>query len=430
MTNIIYNSISYELDIIANKVKNKIYLNKIEDINNEKYLIKIISDKNNIIFANKISQKVFVPIYNKKDTYNYRTKISKEIIDLGQDEWNEVLLRVKLYKLKNNYTLLIAKSIENIDEQIVQLSKILFLIFISSMVILLLLTNWLLNKIILPFQNVIKNISEVNTSNLSIKIPTPKENDEICLLISSLNEMLQRLDRQFKLQKDFISDISHELKTPFTIILLSLEKLIQNTELKEKDKEDIAQLYKTIQRLSLLIKNLLMLLSLESNINSIDFRELNLSQLIKELLEICEINIENKNILLKKEIENNIKIRGNKELLNRLFMNLLDNAVKYCNTKGVVRIKFYKENNEIILSVYNTGKGINSEEKAFIFNRFFKINKSRSNIDGSFGIGLSIVKEIAKIHNGKISVESDGETYTEFIIKLPINLRNEDGRIC
>ncbi|WP_161595869.1 sensor histidine kinase [Deferribacter desulfuricans] len=421
MKNMIYKSVDSELDVIAKNIKNNLLSNNKKFINNKNYFIKVITSSNNTLYENNIAKRIYIPFYNKKDAYNFRLKISKEILDIGQDKWGEVLFRVKIYKLNSETFLLLGKPIEHIDEQIVQLSKILFIMFLLCLIILILITNWLTDKILSPFQNIIKNISKVNSSNLSMKIPVPKEKDEIYFLVSSLNEMLERLDKQFKREKEFMSNISHELKTPLTIILLSLEKLIQNSAISEKDKKEIVQIYITIQRLSLLIKNLLMLLSLESNMQFKNFKKMNLTCLIKELLEIYDIKIKQKKIKLEKNMEE-IFIVGSRELIKRMFMNLLDNAIKYSNKNGIVKINLYKEDIKVVLSIYNSGKGITSDKIYLIFDRFYQIDQSRTNREGSFGLGLSIVKEIVKVHKGEITVDSDGETYTEFKVMLPINM--------
>ncbi len=422
MKNMLYKSIDSELRITAiTLLKNKNYEN-LKEIN-KKYWIKIASN-NEVIFENEISKKISIPIYNTKTKYNYEIIIPKKIIFLGQDKKNEVDFRVFVFKNPDGITVQIAKPIEDVEENISTLSEILTFLFILSLIILYLISNWLSNKIFKPFKKIIENVDKVNADNLSSKIPLPDSKDEFYKLTSSLNEMLDRLNRQFTLQKEFISNISHEFKTPITIMLLTLEELIQDTKTDSETKEKISQMYQTLQKLSFLTKNLLMLLSIESGFK-FNPQKFNLSETVKEVSNLYEIRFKTENIKLEKEFDGNILFYGDKELINRMLMNLIDNAIKYNKEKGIVKINLYNDDRNIYFKIFNTGRGILKENIDNIFHRFYRQDKVRSNPEDGFGLGLSIVKEIVIVHKGKIDIKSDGKTFTEFVITLPLNLKQD-----
>jgi len=234
------------------------------------------------------------------------------------------------------------------------------------------------------------------------------------------NKTIQPIKNAFDKQKQFIADASHELKTPLAVINTNVDVLLTNGE--DNIKEGSKWLYyikSEVERMTKLTNDLLYLTQVDySDINMI-FSDFNLSEAVENVLLTMEAVIFENNISLQYNIDPNLKTYGNSEQIKQVVMILLDNALKYTNSMGSVTVNLKKYQNNILLSVANTGKGIPEECMDEIFDRFYRIDKSRSRNNGGYGLGLAIAKAIVKQHKGKISVKSILGEKTIFSVEFP-----------
>lgn len=219
----------------------------------------------------------------------------------------------------------------------------------------------------------------------------------------------------FDRQKQFIADASHELKTPLTIITTNAE-VLENTL---PDNKWLNYILEQSSRMKLLINSLLDLARLDSGTEKNAFQSFDLSKAVRKTalsFESLAYEYEKK---YSWNITDGLSLYGNEENIKQLVTILLDNAFKYSDAKGVITISLTRSAEKKQLLVHNTGNGIEMKDQKHIFERFYRIDSSRSRQSGGCGLGLSIAESIVKKHKGQISVKSDGKNYTDFCILLP-----------
>ncbi|WP_058485555.1 sensor histidine kinase [Defluviitalea phaphyphila] len=247
----------------------------------------------------------------------------------------------------------------------------------------------------------------------------------IGLFIISLyfaNWAIKPVEIVWEKQKQFITDASHELKTPLTIISTNVDAILSNQNETVKSQSKWLRYIKSeTERMSKLIHNLLYMAKIDHSIDIINWKKFNLSDAVMSEVLPFESVVFETGKKLNIEIDPDIYFIGNEEEIKQLTLILLDNAVKHTNNNGQIDIflKLFKNQNKIKLSVSNTGKGIPAEHVDKIFDRFYRIDKSRNRNTGGYGLGLSIAKVIVEQHKGKISVKSIKNEKTTFEVLLP-----------
>ena len=213
--------------------------------------------------------------------------------------------------------------------------------------------------------------------------------------------------RSFEAQKEFIADASHELKTPLSVIMASSEALEDNPS----EVKWLNNIKSEANRMNILIKNLLELASLEKKETYI-LKEDDLSKVVELAVLTFDAKAYESDIKLESKIDSNIKFNFNTYSINELVEILLDNALKHADKKSTIVVSLKEQGNNIILSVTDTGDIIPKGEEEKIFERFYRLDKSRSRKENRYGLGLAIAKNIVINHNGKISAESVGKVTT------------------
>lgn len=221
-------------------------------------------------------------------------------------------------------------------------------------------------------------------------------------------------------QLNFTADASHELRTPLAVIQTNLELVIDNPQdaVAEQSKWLENSLFET-QRMSNIVNDLLLLSRAETEANRINAETINLSLTLEAALKPLESLSSSKDIILVSNVQKDIYLHVDAKLLTQLVVILTDNAIKYMNSPGSVDITLVSQGKEIILKVSDTGEGIAAEDLNHIFDRFYRVDKSRSRDDGGTGLGLPIAQWIVSSHKGSIKVNSTVGAGTEFIVTLP-----------
>lgn len=269
-----------------------------------------------------------------------------------------------------------------------------------------------------PIIKINKTAQDISKGDLSSRITTNNKIKEIKELSNSINTLGHSLEQQEKLRKQLTSDISHELRTPITIIQSQIEAI--GDGLWDLTPERIQTLNEESNRLLKLVSQLKYLTNVEGMKDSLECKEVNISELIKEVIEGYRITSNNKKINIKEDIEEDVIIQGDKDKLKQVFMNLLSNALKFTNDKGTIAISLKQEEEKIVIIFRDNGIGIPQKDLENIFERFYRSDQSRNRNTGGAGIGLAIVKSIIEAHKGSIIAKSKEEEGTEFQIILPI----------
>ncbi len=273
-------------------------------------------------------------------------------------------------------------------------------------------------RILKPIKTIIVRTNRISTNNLHERIPLENPGDELGQLTDEINNLLSRIEKSFEHQKQFISDVAHELKTPLSVIRIKIENQINSPDLNDDLKESFYYLLESTAFLQTLINKLLLLARLEESAN-FSKEPILLQHSINQVFENLTSLAESKNILFNNQDGlSNAKVMVDKELIYLALFNIVENAVKFTET-GTVSIISKIIQNKAFIEVIDTGIGISIENQEKIFDRFFRIKDSKlTNYPGT-GVGLSISKRVIEMFGGIIRVESKNNGST-FIIELPL----------
>jgi two-component system, OmpR family, sensor histidine kinase CiaH len=235
------------------------------------------------------------------------------------------------------------------------------------------------------------------------------------------NRALIPIQRSWEKQSQFVADASHELRTPLSVIQTHLELLFRHpSNTIEQESETIFKSLSEVKRVNKLVEELLTLARSDSNEKLINPALISIHELLRFIKEQFEPIASMKDIRIEDSIDDNLQYFGDKQRIHQLFVILLDNALKFTPSGGVVRIICKKESHFIRITIQDSGIGISDEDLPHIFDRFYRSDKGRTRSTGGTGLGLSIAKWIVDAHHGHIHVESSLINGTKFIIKFPI----------
>lgn len=291
-------------------------------------------------------------------------------------------------------------------------------IIFSALIVIFIVTilSFILSRKISDPLIKIKNAAlEVSQGNYKQSVEI-KGNDELSELSKAFNLMSKKLLKLEKIRKESASDLAHELRTPLTTIKGYLEA-IEDGKL-EANSESIKEMQEETERMTHLIEKLNEFADAQNKIFNFEKENLDLSELIKRVINQQQKAIDKKNITLEINLAQNLNYRGDKDSLVQIFNNILENAVKYNKENGKIMVESYKNKNEIKIAVKDTGIGINKKDLPFIYERFYRADKSRNSNNQGSGIGLAVVKELVEAHQGEIKVKSSAEG-TIFTVILP-----------
>ncbi|MDD2586056.1 MAG: ATP-binding protein [Syntrophomonadaceae bacterium] len=257
-------------------------------------------------------------------------------------------------------------------------------------------------------------VVEVNV--VPIKDSRTSTHGGVLLVINDITE-IKRLE---KVRKDFVANVSHELKTPVAAISGFAETLLDEGSENPNVEEFSSIIYQEAQRLKRLIERLLELSSIESGMSGVNQEKLDMSQLVSEAVAIVQKrnNVTNNNIMLE-PIKKPVYVRCNGDLIIQVLTNLLDNALNYSPEETMVKVVIEEQGEEIKVSVIDKGEGIPENEKERVFERFYRVDKARSRKTGGTGLGLAIVKHLVENHGGRVGVESTVGEGATFYFTLP-----------
>ena len=294
-----------------------------------------------------------------------------------------------------------------------------FAIIAGSPIVILIITYGgylIIRNSLKPVRQMIETAETIsNSADLSKRITIKDGKDEVHKLALVFNEMLESLERASMRERQFSSDVSHELRTPISVIVAESEYGTRYIDTVDEAKESFAVIERQSKRMTIMINQILEMARLDNRLE-IPKEFFDLSSCLEETLEDYKKLFETKDIQLITNIEDNITLFGNQVLLIRLIDNLVSNALKYANSK--IWISIAKRNN-IIIEVSDDGRGIADDEKAYIWDRFYKVDKSRSiSEDNSSGLGLPISKKIVELHGGKIVALDNKPQGAKFVINL------------
>ena len=331
----------------------------------------------------------------------------------------------------------VASSLEDVEDALNTLFIILMIAVPFALMVASLGGQFLANKALKPVDNITQTARMITSQNLNQRIKPLKVKDEISRLIETFNEMISRLDQSFRQIKQFSTDASHELKTPLTILKGEVEVTLRKKRMSDEYEQTLRSNLEEINRMSQIVDDLLFLSRADIGEVRLNKEKIDLTEILNEVVVQMNILAQAKNIRIETSNHHgDIHIFGDALRIRELFLNLIENGIKYTEDRGSIHVILTKddlphdrsapdriegEQTEFVkIIVSDTGIGIAKEDQERIFDRFFRVDKARSREQGGSGLGLSISKWIVEAHHGEITVESEIEKGSSFIVRLPL----------
>jgi len=267
---------------------------------------------------------------------------------------------------------------------------------------------------------------KMGKGDLSVRVPE-KGSGELRQLAETYNTMASQLENLDQSRNQFVSNASHELKTPLATMKIMLETMMYQPDMPQEVRQEfMGDMNHEIDRLTGIITDLLTLTRMDNHHDALKVEEIDLSGLTEETIRLLTPAAEKRNQRLESRVTPDLRMKGDRTKLNQVLYNLIDNGMKYTQDGGTIRVSLEEAAEALVWRVEDNGVGIPAEDQEHIFDRFYRVDKARSRETGGTGLGLSIVRQLVNMHGGTIEVRSTPGEGSCFTVKLPKKGRGED----
>jgi two-component system sensor histidine kinase ArlS len=379
------------------------------------------------IFSN--IEYVTLSVFDESENLVYSTEKDKKNVSFYKDipssplvdEINQQLVFVttKLDQDNKIYFFQVVKNIDKENEYWVIFILLIFSINIFSLIVTLGVGSKASKKMLLPIRDMTKTTKAISINALQTRLNVSNSHDELKDLAQTINKMLDGIETSYEQQNQFVSDASHELRTPIAVIQ-GYANMLSRWGKEDKDilDESITAIKGEACDMQQLVEKLLFLARSDKNTQKIEKTHFYINELIDEIIK--ETNLIDCDHEIRTDINEHSPIYADKKLLKQALRVFVDNSIKYTKSGGSIVLNSYIKKKDLIIDIIDTGIGIPREDLPFIFNRFYRCDKSRTKDSGGTGLGLSIAKWIIGKHNGSIVVESRPEIGTTIRIGIPL----------
>jgi heavy metal sensor kinase len=335
-------------------------------------------------------------------------------------------LRVAVVPLSSDQTLgyaAVAEPLSVVEDGLAALRRDLF----AGVLLVLLLASaggyFLARKSLAPIASMNSQTQRISAENLSARLDVANSRDELGRLTTTINDLLTRLENSFKEQQRFIADASHELRTPLAVLRGETEVALGKTRSVAEYQQSLSLIQDEAERLSRIVEDLFILARQPINTRAaLNKERVSLNDAVSDCARAAHVLASRKGVRLHLENDSpSIALNGDEELIKRMILNLLDNAVKYTPAGGEISLALARQNGNAEILVRDTGIGIAETDQPRVFDRFFRVDKARARTLGGAGLGLSIAQWIVEVHGGEISVRSAPGEGSAFTVLLPLN---------
>ena len=320
------------------------------------------------------------------------------------------------------YDVEVASSTQVFDRSLERFRHLLYWAGPIFLILAALGGHWLSRRALVPVDQIIHTARSIGARDLSRRLMVPRTGDELERLADTLNEMLSRLEASFQRVTQFTADASHELRTPISVMRANAEITLRRPRSDAEYREALARILNESERVSHLIEQLLLLARADSGFAIPQACQMDLNAAVQRACREASVLAEAKRLRFNWSVpERPLRVWGDATSLERLFVILLDNAVKYTASGGRVDLRLHSDDGFAVADVRDTGAGIAPDDIGHIFDRFYRADDSRSRESGGAGLGLAIGKWIAEAHGGEVSVESELGRGSTFHVRVPLS---------
>ena len=413
-----------EVNIVDTK-KNKVYKNSVGElpffvrkIPPEQAYNKFEPWKNNNFQSEELEERGFKVSLTKGFHVG-----EKEYFISGRDGKEFVLIEKEIKFNEDCYLVQAFQMIPDNSYYVQSFGLRLFLIDIFCIFLSFLIGKYISKRMLKPVEEIQQTAERISIEDLSQRIDTSGPDDEMKELAETFNSMFSRLETSFQKQNQFVSDASHELRTPISVIqgyanLINRWGKSDPTVLEESIQSILAE----TEHMSQLIKKLLFLAKSDQNRIPIQKEQFNLNELVKDIVKEMSVAKEKRNTVIEEQKE--VEIYADNSMVKQLLWIHCENALKYTKKESTITFRIYEQDGYGCVDIQDNGTGMAQEDVTRIFDRFYRADKSRNKEIPGTGLGLSIAKWIAESNDGKISVESELGQGTTFHNKFPLEKKN------
>ncbi len=320
----------------------------------------------------------------------------------------------------NHYLIEVGSSLAPVNAALWNLLKCLLIGAPLLIVVTAIGAYALIGRALRPVVDIARSAERISLHNLAERLPTNHTGDELETLSIALNRMIGRICEAYDHTRRFVADASHELRTPLAVLRGEIENVVTRNHLTDETRETLGSNLEEVERLGKIVEGLFALSRLDAGEAHAESVRFDLSELVATTTEQMCLLAEDKEIALLRETDRPVLVEGDRARLKQVIVNLVDNAIKYTQAGGIVRVRTYERSTEAILEVVDNGIGIPKEAIDHVFERFYRVDKARSRDQGGAGLGLSIVRSICHAHAGKVEVQTQENAGSVFRVCLPL----------
>ncbi|WP_077533973.1 HAMP domain-containing histidine kinase [Massiliimalia massiliensis] len=316
------------------------------------------------------------------------------------------------------YVLASMNSTESMQNFLIEVFKMFAISALVVLVLVCIIIYFVTHSMVRPLREMSEAAQKFGNGDFSTRL-TVYSYDEVGQLAMALNNMAQSLSTLETMRRSFISNVSHELKTPMTTIGGFIDGILDGTIPPEKQKQYLRIVSDEVKRLSRIVRSMLNLSQIEAGEMKLNRHTFDMVDTICQTLFSLERQIDDKKLEIRGLDHDKVFVDADEDLIHQVVYNLTENAIKFANTGGYIEFEFLKEGGRQMIGVKNSGEGLSKEEIPRVFDRFYKTDRSRGQDKSGVGLGLYIVRSIVTLHGGDIIVKSVQGEYCEFLFTLP-----------